>query len=296
MKISTDTVYLRQYLGEEGAVRAIAEAGFDCIDFSMDHMIEDDCPLNADNYRELAKHLRTVADGLGIRFNQGHAPFAFRWKEEGIYALAVERTIRSMEIASILGIDTLVVHPLHHKPNITCMDEIWNDNLAFYRELLPYAHEYGVRIAIENMFHVDKRGVATYGVCSDPQRFANAVDALHDPHIVACADVGHVHLLGEKPEELIRVLGHDRLHALHVHDNCTVLDDHTLPYFGNMDWEGVCRALAEIDYDGVFTFEASPFYKHFPADFLPTAVHWVCDMGRYLTAKIDSYREECENG
>lgn len=290
VKISAETNYLRHVFGDEEAISIIADAGFDCADYTMDHMAFDSSPLNEPDYREYAMHLREYAESKGISFNQAHAPFEFQWDKEGVPALAEERVIRALEIASILGADTVTVHPLHYKPYFRNMDEVWDDNICYYNKLLPYAREFNVRIAMENLFQIDSRGVAVHDACSDPKRYVKAIDAFHDSHIVACVDVGHVHLLGEDPADLIRALGHDRLHALHIHDNNATADDHTLPYLGGIDWESVAKALADIDYDGVFTFESFLFYRNFAKDFMPTAAKWVHDMGVYLTDKIRSYR------
>ena len=40
MKISAETLYLRKYLGDRETIRVLAEAGFDCIDYTMDHMVK----------------------------------------------------------------------------------------------------------------------------------------------------------------------------------------------------------------------------------------------------------------
>lgn len=290
VKISAETNYLRHLFGDEKAIKILADAGFECIDYTMDHMVDDASPLNAPDYREYAKHLREYAESLGVSFNQAHAPFEFDWTADGVLALAEERTIRALEIASILGADTVTVHPLHYKRYFYNMDEIWNDNISYYNRLLPYARKYNVRIALENLFQFDSRGVAVYDTCADPARYVKAIDTLNDSHIVACVDVGHSHLLGEDPADLIRALGHKRLHALHIHDNNGVLDDHTLPYLGGINWDSVTKALADIDYDGVFTFESFFFYKNFDKEFIPTAAKWVHDMGVYLTGKIEGYR------
>lgn len=291
MKISAETLYLRQRLGDWGAISTLANAGFDCIDYTMDYMVRDDAELNQPNYRDYALRLREYGEKLGVKFNQAHAPFEFDWSEETLQKVAIPRTIRSLEIASIMGIDTVIVHPLHYMNYAHNQEKVWEMNMDFYRILLPYAQEYNVRIALENLFQFDSRGVAMPDTCSDPERYIRAIDAFNDPHIVACVDVGHSNLVGDDPADLIRRLGHDRLKALHIHDNDAVLDRHTLPFLGKISWDEIAKALAEIHYDGVFTFETFFFYSRFPDDLLPTVACWVKEMGRYLTAQIKKYQE-----
>lgn len=290
MKISAETLYLRMRLGDEQAIRILKDAGFDCIDYSMDHMVSPDSPLNQLNYREYARNLRNLADEIGITFNQAHAPFEFDWSKPGMVDdVAIPTIIRCLEVASILGVENVVVHPLHYKNYIHNMEEVWQDNIRFYRQLIPYAHQYNVKIALENLFQFNRHGHVVHDVCSDPGRYIRAMEQLNDPCIVACVDVGHAFLVGDEPGDLIRALGHDRVKALHIHDNSGMIDTHTLPYLGSIDWDDVTKALAEIAYDGVFTFEAFLFYKNFDDAFLPEAAKFIAQMGRYLTKRIESY-------
>lgn len=297
MKISAETLYLRKKFGDREAVRILAEAGFDCIDYTMDHMVLDDSPLNGPDYREYAKDLRAYGESLGVTFHQAHAPFEFAWEKEGVLEnIAVPRIIRCLEIASIMGIGTVIVHPLHHLVYIYNKEKLWDMNMEFYHTLLPYAEKYNVRIAIENMFQFNKRMAPIPDTLSDPGQFVKAFDALNSPYITACVDVGHCCMLDNEPADMIRALGHDRLGALHIHDNDGILDRHTLPYLGNINWENTMKALADIDYDGVFTFETFLFYSNFEDDFLPTAACWIHDMGVYLCKKIERYKEENRKG
>ena len=127
--------------------------------------------------------------------------------------------------------------------------------------------------------------------CSHMEELIRYIDDLGGTeHFVACLDIGHTTLVGFEPQDCIRKLGHKYLHALHVHDNDYVSDQHNLPGQGKIDWEEVCRALGEIDYDGDFTYEASNFQRHFPEDMLPMALRFMVEVGEHLCKKIDGYR------
>lgn len=293
MKLSAGTFYLQDFMGEADAVRLLAGAGFCCVDFSMEQLVDPHYVLNGPNWKRFARDLRLLGDDLGIAFNQAHAPFEFPFSKLGfIEKDAIPLTIRSLEAAGILGVDTVVVHPLNFMRYCSeNLNAIWDMNREFFQALLPHARACNVRICLENLFQYDSRGVMVPGACSEPHRYVRALDELNDPHIAACVDVGHAALVGDKPSALIRALGHDRLKALHIHDNNGVADAHTLPYLGgSVDWEDTCRALGEIDYDGVFTFESFSFYKNFPPDFFPQATRFIREMGLYLTAKVDAAR------
>ncbi|MDI9505092.1 MAG: sugar phosphate isomerase/epimerase [Clostridiales bacterium] len=293
MKLSAETFYLQNFMSEAEAVRLLAGAGFDCVDFSMDQLVDPDHVLNGANWKQFARELRHLGDDLGITFNQAHAPFEFQFSQPGFMEKdAIPLTIRSFEAANILGVDTVIVHPLHFmRYRSENLDAIWDMNMDFFHALLPHARACNVCICLENLFQFDSRGVAIPDTCSEPDRYVRALDELNDPHIAACVDVGHAALIGDKPSVLIRALGHDRLKALHIHDNDAVTDTHTLPYLGGrIDWDDTCRALGEIDYDGVFTFESFLFYKNFPPEFFPQAARFIHEMGLHLAAKVDAAR------
>lgn len=293
MKLSAGTFYLQDFMSEADAVRLLADAGFDCVDFSMEQLVDPAHVLNSPNWQWFAQDLRRLGDDLGITFNQAHAPFEFQFSKPGFMKEdAIPLTIRSLEAAGILGVDTVIVHPLHflryRSENLAAIRDM---NMEFFQALLPHARACNVRICLENLFQYDSRGVAVPDTCSEPGRYVRALDELNDPHIAACVDVGHAALIGDKPSVLIRALGRDRLKALHIHDNNGVADTHTLPYLGgSVDWDDTCRALGEIDYDGVFTFESFSFYKNFPPEFFPQAARFLCKMGLYLAAKVDAAR------
>lgn len=291
MNFSSETITLRERFGNERAIQILADAGFSYIDFSLDDVGVENSPWNEPDYLELARHFREIADQRGIRFNQTHAPYVFDWTDfEAGFNNAVERVTKCFEIAGILGIDTVIVHPIHHFVYAGNEEMIWDINMRYYTTLLPYAKKHGVRIALENMYTYDPAGNHSEDTLSRAEKFVEAIDTLNDPNIVACVDVGHVNMLGRKSGDLIRRLGHDRLKALHIHDNDAVKDRHVIPYLGTIDWEDVCKALADIDYDGIFTFETLLFFDKFEDDFLPTVASWLFDLGVYLTEKVEKYK------
>ena len=55
-----------------------------------------------------------------------------------------------------------------------------------------------------------------------------------------------------------------------------------------MDWVSITKALADINYDGVFTLEADGMKKRMPVEFLPKALSYLYDAARQLTSMIES--------
>ena len=112
MKIASQTEYVSARLNDCEAVRMVCEAGFDAIDFSMFHMKNDDCPLNSDAYVEIVKEIKAIADSYGKPFCQAHAPFpTMKDGDEEYNKNMLPKVKRSIEIAGMLGVENIVVHP-----------------------------------------------------------------------------------------------------------------------------------------------------------------------------------------
>ena len=106
--------------------------------------------------------------------------------------------------------------------------------------------------------------------CSTAEDFVAHVDAVNDPYLVACLDIGHAEMkgLGTNAVEMIHALGKERLQALHIHDNDKWHDSHRLPFTMDIDFLPIVKALKEIGYQGEFTLEVD----HLLADYGPERI------------------------
>ena len=289
MLLSTEIASLATRVGEKEAIRIIKEAGFDAFDMSLFSMNRDENYfLNQDDYVEKAKELRAYADSLGIVCNQSHAPFASSYgnpeKDEWMF----EKIVRAMEIASIMGAEIIVIHPVQHLNYAEHIEELFNMNMEFYNKLIPYAKKFGIKIAAENMWQANNGAKSiTDSTCSRAWEFNKYLDTINSEWVVGCLDIGHIALMGADIPNFIKAMGNKRLCALHVHDNDCIRDLHTLPFTHSIDFISVCKALKEIDYKGDFTFECDQYYKRFPDDFLLTAAEFMCKVGRRLIKEIE---------
>lgn len=258
--ILSQTISCASRFGDERAIELLAEAGYDAIDYSFLPMCEDDHILNSDDYKEYALQLVAIAKKSNIRFNQGHGITHVRCQNPEDYInLLAEKNIRALELCSIMGIDTLVIHPIGLS-HIDREENAFNTNTDYFRTLLPYAEKYRVKLACENMWIYDSRCAVTRGgICSNPMEHARYIDEMNSPYFVACLDVGHSALAGREAQDCIRALG-DRLGALHIHDNDYKDDMHTLPGLSEMNFGKITKALAEINYKGDFTMETDHFF------------------------------------
>ena len=272
----------------EDAICLMADAGFDAIDFSF-HVKPEyyDESTDGEIGKEKFLKLKALADSKGIVFNQAHAP-------EGSSFRDMDRTVkrfhdirRAIRNASYLGIPIVVVHPVQHLPyhEEGVPEQLFEWNMQFYNALKPYCEEYGVKVAVENMWQ-QPNGIIDHSTCSRPEEFVRYIDTLDSEWFVACLDIGHAPICRVDPCALIRALGKDRLKALHVHDVDGKDDLHTLPYFSKINWDSVCAALKEIGYEGDLTFEAGNFVNPLPKELSRPAADMMVAVGRHLISKI----------
>lgn len=290
MLYSCQTSFLAARLGSvSAAADALMDAGYPAIDISL---FGQNDYLFSESWQDMAKELRQRAEARGAVYNQAHAPFG------GGYDHYTQKLIptfpRVFEFCELLGVRQIVVHPLQKGRYYGHEQELFGMNMDFYRSLIPLSEKHGIKIAIENMWqtHPVTHRICD-DVCADPHELAAYYDTLNDPtHFTVCLDIGHTALCGREPEDAIRVLGKDRLGALHVHDVDYCNDLHTIPYLGKIKWDRVVDALADIGYRGEFTMESDAFLAPYDVDFLPTATRFMGDTTRYLAGKLETLLRE----
>ena len=259
--VLSQTIGCVQKFGDFRAVEMLARAGFDAIDYNLANIACNKDLQGQAQYKKYCAELLEKARANGVYFNQGHAvTYVACHNGEDESGLLCEANKKAIEISSLLGIKMLVVHPLSSGNYIGEEQKTFEMNGEYFKALLPYAEEYGVKLAVENMWCGNKRkGIRTGSVCSNPYEHAYYVDYFNNDMLVACLDVGHSSLAGREAQDCIRVLG-KRLQALHIHDNDYLDDMHTLPGMSEMNWQEIMKALADISYKGDFTFETDHFF------------------------------------
>ena len=289
MLFSSQSSTLNRRLGLEKAVDVMMDVGYPCIDISLfDHNEY----LFAENWKDIAHNIRQKVDARGVFFNQAHAPFGGGY--EHYTSVLVPQFPRVFEFCEILGVRQIVIHPLQKGRYYGHERELFDLNMCFYRSLVPLSEKHGIKICIENMWQNNpvSRHICD-DVCADPHELATYYDTLNDPdHFTVCLDIGHVALCGREPEDAIRILGHDRLGALHVHDVDYVSDLHQLPGMSKINWNYVLQALADIQYSGEFTLEADSFLHRFDLEYLPTAANFMANTAKYMADKIEELKAQ----
>ena len=268
MKISTEIDSIALHIGEERAVELVAKSGFDAWDFSMFEMCEKrngvlvptSHPTAQADYLAFARKLRQIGLDNGIVCNQGHAPFPSSL--QSVYYLK-----RAIECVAEAGGEICIIHPMNNGTP--------KENAEMYFELLPFAKEYEIKIATENMWNwYENAEYSSFAACANPESFNAHLDAVNDDYFVACLDIGHAEMRGSDTSavEMVKALG-KRLKALHIHDNDKWHDSHQIPFSMNIDFMPIIKALKEIGYDGYFTLEASSYLEIFTVGNVESGVH-----------------------
>ena len=254
MKLAIETYVLQNRFDAKTAIKMIKEAGFDAFDYTFLYENEQNSMLKED-YLERACALKEYADELGIPCNQAHASADFRYVDPIDPACeSYLRVLRSIEAASVLGAENIVVHPMGlylfpDNPDVICR------NRAFFKSLIPVCEKFNMHVAVENLFN------GNAPVLGDPEIMNDFIESLDSDRFTICLDLGHLAFTGFTPPEVIRKTNPKYLKALHVHDNNMVEDLHLLPGDGNLNWQEITSALGEIGYDGDFNLEVTGFLE-----------------------------------
>ena len=289
MKLVTMTHSLEKRFGLKTAIKMLKDAGFDAYDCSLFNAMKNG-EFSGEDALKKAREIREYSDAIAMPCLQTHTPsHASDLKGIKYFLDGIENEKLAVEISGILGAEVAVVHP-------TSITDAEGNYDMLYSKLIPIAKKYGLKIACENMFAwknkltIDIETVPT--ACGYSRDFVRQVDIANDETMVACLDIGHCHLPNnEKFEDMVKALGNKRLKALHVNDNNLIDDQHIFPFFGKINWDEVCKTLAEIDYDGNFTFEVDHFVEKFPNELLPEVLALLAATGRYLIDKINEYKK-----
>ena len=256
MKIGITESSYRVY-PKEIRYQKMKEHGFTCADYGMSNTEVAPYTLDDAEFDAYLTEERRLAEDAGIVISQVHGPW--RWPPQDATeedrAERMEKMKRSIRGTAVLGCKNWIVHPIMpygiNELGTDDAQKTWDLNVVFMRELLACAKEHDIIICFENMPMPN----FSLGSVEAIMRFVNE---MNDDHFRVCLDTGHVNVFpGQTLYDAVHMIG-DKLQALHVHDNSGKSDEHRLPWLGTADWEGFGRALREIGFDGVFSYETGP--------------------------------------
>ena len=305
---SGDTVY---DFGADAAYRMIREAGFEGIDWNIDHSwkfselrsaekLEGLCIFEKSE-EEILQYYKAELDAIkknGLEISQAHAPMpAYDYRRPEILDYAIEIYEKIIRFCAVVGCRNLIIHGVARNTNDKEMTPKTRAklNAKLYESLIPTLREVDcVKVCLENCFSTDKGfGDIKYrcGYGCDPHSVAAEIDRLNELAGLNCfgfcLDTGHLHLLRVAFEDFIPVLG-NRIAALHIHDNSQSADSHLMPYAGSIDWGDFVKELKNIEYSGNLSFEtfAQTWKKRLPEALVPVFLETIAKTGKYFRQEI----------
>lgn len=243
-----DSFLLAKSAGFEGIEVALAEDGEINLNATTDELLAIKSLAN-----ECGLSLYSVASGL-------YWKYSLTSDDEKQREKAKEIVKKQIEVASVLGCDTILVIPgavsVSFAPELGVIDyaAAYERSLAAVKELAPYAENLKVSIGLENVWN---------NFLLSPLEFGDFIDKVGSPYVGSYFDVGNVVYSGY-PEHWIRILG-KRIKKVHFKDyrkGVGSLDGFVDLLAGDVNYPAVIAAFNEIGYDGWVTAEMIPPYKY----------------------------------
>jgi sugar phosphate isomerase/epimerase len=196
------------------------------------------------------KALRKIAEKRNIEF-MVHSPFAdinIATPSPVLKKAVMKRLEKSMLHSSQLQSRLWIFHP-GLKTAVTSFypGSDWQLNMDSVRRIQEIAEKRDVEVAIENVpepFPFVLKSVEDFS-----RFYAELKDDLG-----MTLDVGHAHLNGQI-QAFIKAFP-DKIVHVHVSDNKGNYDAHLGIGYGNIDWQGVAKALRRIGYNGTVMLES----------------------------------------
>ena len=240
----------------EEALEGIAAAGFCQTEIlgQEPHVAQ---PLMGQPLRQFCTRL----ESLGLRATTVHAPMGYNvlgapeenWRREKVQVLA-----SYLRFAGALDATDLIIHAVPNPGFVPNADDpavpglIRQAVFDSLDDLVPVAEEASVRILLENLPYDCEYPYLTMG------ELRPLVDQYPAEQVGLVVDTGHAWTLKLDPAAEIHVAG-CRLGGLHLQDvdGAAPNDQHWVPTHGDLDWDAIRRALGQVRYVGLWTFEVA---------------------------------------
>ena len=150
---------------------------------------------------------------------------------------------RSLEIAGLLAVDTILLHP----GQLTvegAYQEVWDNLLGVLRDCAAVAASNGAAIGLENVWNK---------FLLSPKETREFIDAVGSEWVGVYLDTANMMAYGF-PEHWIRELG-SRIKCVHFKDFKREAHQFVNLLDGDTDWRSVMRELRSIGYDGYVVHE-----------------------------------------
>ena len=276
MLITIENFPFTNKFGEKG-FEIIKEAGFDGVDFSF-NALGNGTAIDLESHLQTAKKTKELLDRIGLKCNQAHAPFTFKYGDDMNESNKDYRNVvRAIEYSAVIGAKIIVVHAIKVPLGVNFFDY----NYTYYKSLEPYAKNAGVKIAVENLVN---------SKFWEANKLCGFIEYLDSSVFCACVDVGHAAIVGVEPQNFISQMKKGVIQCVHLHDTDGQKDRHWIPYQGDHDWDKIINALVEYDFNGDINLEVIHSFDNLPKELFKPLLVYTAQVGRQLKAKFNEYK------
>lgn len=225
-------------------------------------------PLFADRSEAEQQRIAARFRDAGVVLDSYHLPFTadddIASFYETIRLQAVDRMLRHMERAALLGCRVVVQHPSTNRFDVELegLDQFMRQIGRSLEVLLARAESLGLTLAVENMLPGQPVIAGTQGIriCSRPEHISRMASEFAHPCFGFCLDTGHALVAGGPAgQHAFFQAMTPRLLNVHLADNAGDRDSHLAPGHGNVDWRTFFRAAAEAELTYPMCIETAPF-------------------------------------
>ena len=239
------------------AMKQASQLGFDGIELciaSQGVLNQKTTQAECETFCEEAQKNGLEISGVASGESWGRSPTS---NDPEVRQSIIDFTKKALQITKWLGTDAYLFVPGAVDVFFLPDGEVVPYDVCYQRatdsifQIAPTAEKLGVSIAVENVWNK---------FLLSPLEMRSFIDQFHSRNVGAYFDVGNVLLTGY-PEQWIRILG-SRIKRIHIKDfkrSIGTIDGFVDLLEGDVDFEAVNKALAEIGYDGFVTAEMLPF-------------------------------------
>lgn len=251
---SVDWPNILKELSNREVARRIREIGYDGVELVFDDSDFDPTKISEDKVLKTSgdfksEHLETpsVATGVFWKYNLGS-------DDERVRKKGIEYGKAGVRMASIVEASSLLVVPGVAAPEIP-YDRLYKNAVESVRELAEFAEDYGVTIAVENVWNK---------FLYSPIEFRRFVMDIGMSNVKAYLDIANL-LAISHPENWIQTLGsvisnvHMKDFDLHIGN----INGFRNLLKGSINWSSVIRLLKNVGYKGYLTVECPPSFNPF---------------------------------
>lgn len=248
MELRLEIICPAKFPGTQRAVEAIpilADQGVTAVEVSVefnnyfDHHDPDE-----------VHRLISVLSSSGVRVQSVHGAFGRSYDisspDDQIHEQGVDGLIESIELASLLDAERVIVHASDFFENNR--ERRFDRAHGVLKELSAVASEAGIVIALENLI--------PKFLGYDPDELLALLEGIDPGAIGICFDTGHANLSGRFEEYAETLLPYAV--EIHLHDNDGTQDQHKFPGNGTINWPRFAALLRESGSMASMMIECQP--------------------------------------